>query len=371
MENAMRMTAIAFAAGMFVANASIYAQEGDILNSPLRFESPDAQRSTAERSTAETPSTREANRTGIDQLRYIDLSQTPLDRLRELAPQIAEDVKFLRRCGTHIDPASKRAVRIASSLRLLTAGLDELPQNIKVPVRFHVIHDGNNGKLTVAQVQAQIAKLNEAYFSFHIQFELQGDPDYADNDTWFRMRVSDSDQPPFPEEREAKEHFVGTDPDHSVERNLHIYSAQPRDPEPQIGDILGFATFPWDRQANGAIDGVVIRHSSIPGGQSPYDLGLTLVHEVGHYLGLYHTFQDGCGNQGDEVSDTPAQSDGNNIFECDESLDSCPEESGLDPVHNYMNYVADACMHEFTAGQLTRMRTMVQLYRPEFITAGP
>ena len=74
-----------------------------------------------------------------------------------------------------------------------------------------------------------------------------------------------------------------------------------------------------------------------------YNLGKTAVHEVGHWFGLLHTFQDNTcdsGDAGDFIDDTPRQSvstDG-----CPVGKDSCPDQPGLDPIHNFMDYGTDA-----------------------------
>jgi hypothetical protein len=129
---------------------------------------------------------------------------------------------------------------------------------------------------------------------------------------------------------------------------LNVYSAD-------IGDnLLGWAYFPKDyNDGRDFIDGVVILDESMPGGTAgKYALGDTLTHEVGHWLMLHHTFNNGCSASGDFVADTPKEA--HPQFNCPLGADTCAA-PGLDPVHNFMDYTQDSCMDMFTAGQAERM----------------
>lgn len=93
---------------------------------------------------------------------------------------------------------------------------------------------------------------------------------------------------------------------------------------------------------------------------NPYDMGMTLVHETGHWLGLYHIFQGNCANQ-DEVADTPAQKTN---YGCPTTRpDSCPGDASKDMPENYMDYTDDACMYMFTPGQVSRMLAAFETLR--------
>ena len=149
--------------------------------------------------------------------------------------------------------------------------------------------------------------------------------------------------------------------------------------------VLGEATFPNASSTNGTPqDYVLINYNTLPGGpvgfeQGMYSQGKTLVHEAGHYMGLYHTFEggdydckttanDGC-NIGDQVDDTPSQKicyfTGCGFGTDGIEMDSCPA-PGKDPVKNYMGYNPDACMNELTDGQAERIIRSLLTFRPYF-----
>ena len=108
--------------------------------------------------------------------------------------------------------------------------------------------------------------------------------------------------------------------------------------------FLGKCFFPLARPSSSqlALDGCVVSAETMPGGAtSNYNLGLTAVHEIGHWFGLFHVFQgSSCFGGGDFVSDTPAQrtlSRG-----CPTGKDSCPLSAGVDSINNHMDYTVDS-----------------------------
>jgi len=213
-----------------------------------------------------------------------------------------------------------------------------------INVYFHVITNSQGqGAPTTQQINSQINVLNNAYSGSGFTFSLVSTTTTA-NDSWFTAG------PGTTAEAQMKAALRQGSAD-----DLNFYTNNPG------GGLLGWATFPSSYNSNPSRDGVVCLFASLPGGSAaPYNLGDTGTHEVGHWLGLYHTFQGGCNKTGDSVADTPAERSA--AYGCPSGRDTCST-TGLDPIENFMDYTDDACMYLFSQGQWTRMQSMWMQYR--------
>ncbi|HKG12083.1 MAG TPA: zinc metalloprotease [Pyrinomonadaceae bacterium] len=233
--------------------------------------------------------------------------------------------------------------------------------SVTVGVYFHVVNKGAgvaNGDVPLKWLRDQIDVLNAAYAGADpaatatsantpFRFALVG-VDRTTNAAWFDAAIDS------PEERAMKTalHVGGANT-----LNFYVNNAG--------GNLLGWATFPFWYEGDPLMDGVVVLYASLPGGECcgtrTYDLGDTGTHEVGHWLGLFHTFQGGCAaNYNDFVADTAAER--KPAFGCPYGLDSCPG-AGVDPIENFMDYSEDSCMYQFTSGQSARMEALSLQYR--------
>ncbi len=264
-------------------------------------------------------------------------------------------------------------------------------QVYRIPVVVHVLHTGETygegAHLTKQQVAKQIDILNEDFrrrlgsrgFNTHpdggdaqIEFVLaKTAPDGSASDGIVARDISDLPLPPA--EAGNLVMFAAHYSYWNPEKYLNIWSV-PGIPQDVL---LGFARFPesdlpgledenqtsWTLPGKGEIDGVAVNaaHFGDRGIQSRYNLGRTATHEVGHYLGLFHTWgpnsheTDGC-ELDDFCQDTPAIRD--RTSGCPVGLISCDGRPVM--IENYMDYSDDACMNIFTNDQISRMRTVLE-----------
>lgn len=219
--------------------------------------------------------------------------------------------------------------------------------SIVIDTYVNIICDdtGANCAGTEDQVLEQVQVLNSAFIvNSPYQFQLVGQIRQFNNSAWL------SAGPGSTAERSMKSALR-----QGGRGALNMYVNDPG------GGLLGWATFPSSYDGNPLNDGVVVLGGSLPDGDAaPYNQGDTGTHEVGHWLGLYHTFQGGCRGSGDFVADTPAVRSPN--YGCPVGADSC-RKTPDDDVFNYMDYTDDSCMFRFSDGQVVRAYEQSLQYR--------
>ncbi len=215
---------------------------------------------------------------------------------------------------------------------------------VTIDVYWHTITSSRGvGAINEDIINAQLAVLNDAFGPAGFSFTLAG-MDQTANDDWYDMGYG------------SEAATEATSSLHEGDAStLNIYTADLSD------GLLGWATFPDWYADNPDQDGVVIHNSTLPGGTAPYNEGDNATHEVGHWLGLYHTFQGGCGGEGDHVDDTPPAETPSSG--CPEGKDTCKKGAGADPITNFMDYSDDDCMFEFSNGQDSLMQRMWHISR--------
>jgi hypothetical protein len=284
--------------------------------------------------------------------RAITAAQGPSDRaIAALAQDNGNGNAYGKiRCGTKdLDEATARAADDYARAMFAQVGGSRTAGAAPISVYWHVINKGTgiaNGDIPSGQISDQIAVLNRAYANTGYSFVLAA-TDRTTNASWYTATNGTT------AEQNMKNALRRGSAD-----DLNIYSNN------MGGGLLGWATFPSSYASSPKMDGVVILFSSVPGGTTvPYNLGDTATHEVGHWLGLYHTFQGGCSSSGDLVSDTAAER--SPAYGCPVGRDSCAGKKfpGADPITNFMDYTDDVCMDTFSSGQVSRIDAQWTTYR--------
>jgi hypothetical protein len=278
-----------------------------------------------------------------------------------------------------------REARDASENQALRASVFPLAGRTgctKIPVVVHVVHKTAAQNISDAQIKSQIDVLTADFrkknvdigsvpapfaplaADARVEFELaKTDPSGRATNGITRTSTSVN---AFSDDDAVKSAASGGADAWPSDKYLNIWVCQ------LGGGLLGYAQFPGGPAAT---DGVVILHSAFGTtgtAAAPFDLGRTTTHEVGHWLNLRHIWgDDGTGCSGsDFVADTP-NAGGPNFGTPTFPHVSCSNGPNGDMFMNYMDYVDDAAMTMFSAGQVTRMQAALDGIRSSIGTATP
>lgn len=265
-----------------------------------------------------------------------------------------------------------------------TTGVDDYV----IPVVVHILHNNGPENISDAQILQGLQHINAAFGNqglFHtstgivtgIQFCLARQDANGDPTSGITRTVSPYTNITMPSQDHALKNSIRWDPTHY----LNIWLVNEITSESQGAGVAGYATFP---PAHGtAQDGVVCEARYFG---SSTDNSKIPVHEMGHYLGLYHTFEGGCPNNnclldGDRVCDTPPDASTAPAL-CIMPVNTCATDSDdpsvnnpfrtvvlggtgdqNDMLRNYMDYGLDVCKTDFTPGQTERMVAALTLIR--------
>ena len=251
---------------------------------------------------------------------------------------------------------------------------------LTVPIVFHILHngeaEGSGQNLSTARIQAQLAELNAAFSATntnygdtpaqwqaatgnaHINFCLAvNDPDGDDDDmgiTRQQMAVTGSSWNQNNIDSQIKP-ALAWDPTRYV--NVYVLNIPGTTAQ---GGVVGYAHYPTPNNVGTSIDGLVVDYNWLGGpgfSQSGYN---TLVHEMGHYLGLLHPFDGDACNADDGLSDTPNMSEASVVMSCANGYPSGPNTCGEEHMYvNYMDYSSDECYTSFTQQQIALMRAVL------------
>lgn len=259
---------------------------------------------------------------------------------------------------------------------------------LTIPVVFHIVWKDSIDNISDERIQSQIDVLNTDYRKLNsdlafvpdlfkhlsadmeIEFCLASvDPNGQSSSGITRLHTDINDigtlnTPNIPSRAFIKHANLGGVDSWDNERYLNIWVGKFQ----ENSGYLGQSSFPWyaDKSEDGIrIDPKYVGINCINTTKKKYSYGRTLTHEIGHYLGLYHPWENKCSPTGDQVDDTPSQSS---------YYTGCPGliyDNGcftFPMTMNFMQYSDDKCMAMFTEGQKTRVWDIIQNYRSALMT---
>ncbi|HYG14120.1 MAG TPA: M43 family zinc metalloprotease, partial [Bacteroidia bacterium] len=244
-----------------------------------------------------------------------------------------------------------------------------------IPVVVHVFHKAGGENISDAQIQRELDNLNKTFRGQFINAsrprpEFQGV--VADMEIELRLARKDPQGNCtngivriYDEETENGTNNIKIKSVWPTDRYLNVWIVEKIVNYSALPGIAGYAQFPWAGSYN--TDGVIIINDQIGDiGTSNPGNATTVTHEIGHWLGLFHTFQDSC-QGGDKVDDTPPAADiRTGILSCDHNRNTCSNDHPNlpDQIENFMDYTIGTCQNMFTIGQKARMDATMEKWRP-------
>jgi hypothetical protein len=276
---------------------------------------------------------------------------------------------------------------ISGSAKVMTSALSG---TVTIPVVVHIIHDLGSENISDAQVATAISQLNDGFrgriggVDMQLEFCL-AKQDPSGNFTSGINRVQSTLTSLT---METDDHALKSLSVWDPTRYINLWIVRSIVSTSNGAAVAAYSTMPVSHGLND--DGIVIEAGSFG---TSLELSRIVIHNFGHFLGLYHTFEGGCKNDncqldGDRVCDTPP--DGTTLYtDCATSINSCDTDDddltvnnpfrpanygGIgdqpDLISNYMDYNFLYCLNSFTLGQKDRITAVLQSIRSSLLVSG-